>query len=116
MSKYSTPRQFTDRETARALADIYTLLLRDASPTPTENAATPAPRARGEGFEPGSYALHMVERPSTRVCETCGASLDGRRRQTRYCSPTCCARAHDERTGRTSHVATGKRPRRAREV
>ena len=82
-------------------------------PRPTARSTRQRP---GEGFSTDNYAPRMVERPSTRVCEVCGASLEGRRRQTRFCCPTCCARASDARHNRTSHAATGKRPRRAREV
>lgn len=73
--------------------------------TDRENAPTTVRRARGNGFEPGKYAPRLVERPPTRVCATCGASLEGRRPQTRYCSPTCRARAHDAKTGRRGHLA-----------
>lgn len=52
-------------------------------------------RARGNGF----YALNCPDR----YCETCGASLAGRRRQARFCCPTCRARAFDKRTGRQDH-------------
>ena len=88
----------------------------DKFTTEPRPAARSPRRARGNGFEPGNYGPRMVEQPSTRACATCGASLEGRRPQTRYCSPTCRAVACDERHGRTRHVNEGKRPRRAREV
>ena len=65
----------------------------------TTNTARSARRAPGNGLEPKTGHI----RPAPRRCEACGASLEGRRRQTRYCSPTCRARAYDARTGRTSH-------------
>ena len=71
-------------------------------PRPGTQAARRAP---GNGVSPGNHAPRVVERPPTRVCATCGASLEGRRRQTVYCSPTCRARACDARKGRTSHAA-----------
>ena len=48
----------------------------------------------------------------TRACEVCGAIFMPRRPWARFCCPTCRAHAHDAKTGRMSHVSTGKRPRR----
>ena len=89
----------------------------DKFTTEPRPAARSPRQPRGESFSPPfapSTARSTSDTP--RVCEVCGASLEGRRRQTRFCCPTCCARASDARHNRTSHVATGKRPRRAREV
>lgn len=87
----------------------------DKFTTDRETDARSTRRARGEGFSPHNAAHSSRSTSDTpRRCAVCGASLDGRRRQTRYCTPTCCARASDARTGRTTHVATGKRPRRRR--
>lgn len=36
-------------------------------------------------------------------CALCGNTFTPRRRWAMYCCPTCRARAHDLRTGRTSH-------------
>ena len=83
-------------------------------PRPTARTAR---QPRGESFYARNTPPEWCNTPtSPRACAVCGASLEGRRSQTRYCCPTCCARASDERAGRTSHAATGKRPRRAREV
>ena len=77
------------------------------------NYTTTAPRstrrAPGKTSEAENYAPRGVERPPARVCETCGASLEGRRPQTRYCSPTCCSKAWDAKHGRAKHVNEGKR-------
>jgi hypothetical protein len=72
--------------------------------TDRDRSARTACRAPGNGFEAGNYAPRGVERPPARACAVCGASLEARRRQTRYCSPSCRARAFDRRTGRISHA------------
>lgn len=57
----------------------------------------------GNGFEPRSSVLCAAPR----VCATCGAPLVGRRRQTRFCCPTCRAADYDRRHNRTTHAAKG---------
>ena len=61
--------------------------------------------ASGNGFyAPNDSPAAYETLNGPRQCEACGGPLDSRRRQCRYCSPTCRARAHDKRTGRTSHT------------
>ena len=46
---------------------------------------------------------------TTRLCECCQHPLKPTaRRDARYCSETCRARAHDERTGRRGHGKAGE--------
>ena len=59
-------------------------------------------------------ALATVSRPLSNdlsalipLCAHCGAPLAGRRRQARYCSPTCRAADFDRRTGRRLHTRRG---------
>jgi rubrerythrin len=40
----------------------------------------------------------------TLACEVCGAPFRPRKPWGRFCCPTCRARAHDAKTGRTSHA------------
>lgn len=77
----------------------------DHAPTPT-----PARRAPGKTSEtrnPAPTPCETLESP--RRCQVCGASIEGRRPQTRYCSPTCCSKAWDAKHGRARHVNEGKR-------
>ena len=60
-------------------------------------------KASGNGFEQRIGDL----RAAPRVCAYCGAPLVGRRRQTRYCNPTCRAADYDRRHNRTTHAAKG---------
>ena len=60
-------------------------------------------RAPGNGFEPRKGVLCAAPR----LCATCGAPLVGRRRQTRYCNPTCRGRAFDAKHHRKAHTAKG---------
>ena len=69
----------------------------DHAPTSTPGHQRPgnASAATGEG---GTLDF-------TRACEVCGAIFTPRRPWARFCGPTCRARAHDAKTGRTSHAA-----------
>ncbi len=76
----------------------------------TTSTARSARRARGKTSEPRNTPPTCCETlDAPRACQVCGASLDGRRPQTRYCSPTCCSRAWDRAHGRARHVNEGKR-------
>ncbi len=77
--------------------------------TTSRATATTARRARGKTSEADNAPPRGVERPMARACACCGASLEGRRPQTRYCCPTCCSRAWDAAHGRAKHVNEGKR-------
>lgn len=82
----------------------------------TNSSTNPRPgaqhrrRAPGKTSEPRNPAPTCCETlESPRRCQVCGASLEGRRPQTRYCSPTCCSKAWDAKHGRARHVNEGKR-------
>ena len=74
-------------------------------PGPQARRRAPGKSCAGRNVPPTS--CETLESP--RRCQVCGASLEGRRPQTRYCSPTCCSRAWDAAHGRARHVNEGKR-------
>ena len=74
--------------------------------TDRERDARSRAQARGNAWEQSDTGGTL---DFTRACECCGRPFTSRKPWARFCCPTCRARASDARTGRTAHVATGKR-------
>ncbi len=71
-------------------------------------STNPRPGAEHRQKRPGNATAQPARRGTldfTLACEVCGATFRPRRPWARFCSPTCRARAHDAKTGRTSHAA-----------